>query len=167
MAPEKIEVLYKISLIAVGIVGLFIPIIVAAIGVIFVRKNQKKKEEAEARIAEANAKMSETQLQKIQKEAKEVITGIINEPTIKDITEGYQNLVKNFKTQIEELQNENKRLRKDFNEEINLLKEEIEEMRQQNKVLKDDVSSRDNENKELKKKLDSFIRKTNKKNQKN
>ena len=164
MDPVKLETIYKIALILIGVGGLFIPVIIAIIGVVFVRKNQRRKEEAEAKLTESQAKLTETQLNKIQKEAKDVISGIINEPTIKDITQGYQNLMSNFKCQIEELQNENKRIRTDFNSEIELLKKQIETLRQENKQLRNELENSESNNKDLKKKIDLFIKKTNKKN---
>jgi len=146
-----------------GIVTAFIPIIIALISIFLVRKTQKRKEEAEAKLAETQAQITETQLVKIQKESRDVILKTINEPTIKDITEGYNNLMANFKIQIEQLQNENKRLRYDFDAELKCLKSEIDELRKENKTLREELDKEQKDNATLKKKINSFIKKTDKK----
>ena len=142
MNQLTLDLIYKVAMVVVAIGGLFIPVVVTIIGVIFVSKSQKRKEEAEAKLTEAQVRLTETQYNKIQKESKDVIASIINEPTIKDITEGYKNLMSNFKIQIEQLQDENKRIRTDFNNEIEMLKKQIEILRRENEELRFELNKK-------------------------
>jgi hypothetical protein len=160
----KVQLAYKVALIFAAIGGLLVPIILAIMGVVFVRKNQRKKEEAEVKLTEAQVKLTEKQTDKIQEESRNVILDTIKEPTIKEISEGYSTLMANFKIQIEQLQSENKRIRYDFNLELDCLREQIEELRTENKKLREDLSKSEKDNDMLKKKINSFIEKTDKKN---
>ncbi len=161
---ENLDQIQKLVMLFSTILALFIPIITTLIGIIIVRKAQKRKEEAEAKLAEVNTSISETQLIKIKRETKDVILDAINEPTIKEISDGYTELMKNFKTHIECLQEENIRIRSEFMKELNLLKEEIKKLKEENEKLKEELEKTEEENNRLKRKLDNFIKKTNKKN---
>lgn len=110
------------------------PIAVTVLGILFVRSSLKRKEDAEAKKAFAEADLAKEEINKIRLESRKIIRETIHEPTINEICEGYQKLFESMEKR------------------ISALESTIEEYEKQNSELKDNVKELNDEleNKEQK-----------------